>query len=103
MQQTRFQGDPLSFDIDNLYREGLPAPEGEWTGIPAFSFVGGNNDEANVPVAGLSEAATRVFQREGRKLAVYNLGDRVCLSNTEVASQKLGHLIPSPTKIQNEL
>ena len=74
MQQTRFQGVPLSFDIDNLYREGLPAPEGEWTGIPAFSFVGGNNDEANVPVAGLSEAATRVFQREGRKHAVYNLG-----------------------------
>ena len=74
MQQTRFQGVPLSFDIDNLYREGLPAPEGEWTGIPAFSFVGGNNDEANVPVAGLAEAATRVFQREGRKLAVYNLG-----------------------------
>lgn len=64
----------MTFDINNLYRDDLPAPEGKWPGIPPFSFVGGNNDEANVPVAGLSEAATRVFQREGRKLAVYNLG-----------------------------
>ena len=64
----------MAFIIDDLYRDGLPPSEGKWLGIPPFSFVGGNNDEANVPVAGLSEAATRVFQREGRKLAVYNLG-----------------------------
>ena len=65
---------PLSFDISNLYRQHLPPAEAPWTGIPEFSFVGGNNDEANVPVAGLAEAATRVLQREGRKLAIYNLG-----------------------------
>jgi len=64
----------VTFNINNLYRDDLPAPAGKWPGIPPFSFVGGNNDEANVPVAGLSEAATRVFQRGGRKLAVYNLG-----------------------------
>ena len=70
----KFQGAALTFEIAKLYREDLPPAEGPWSGIPEFSFVGGNNDEANVPVAGLSEAATRVLQREGRKLAVYNLG-----------------------------
>ena len=64
----------MSFEISELYRKDLPPAEAEWGGIPAFSFVGGNNDEENVPVAGLIEAVTRVLQREGRKLAVYNLG-----------------------------
>jgi 2-aminoadipate transaminase len=64
----------MNFEISELYRKDLPAAEDEWGGIPAFSFVGGNNDEENIPVAGLTEAVTRVLQREGRKLAVYNLG-----------------------------
>tara|TARA_B110000263_G_scaffold90868_1_gene79456 strand:+ start:552 stop:1754 length:1203 start_codon:yes stop_codon:yes gene_type:complete len=64
----------MSFEISELYRRDLPPAEAQWGGIPAFSFVGGNNDEENVPVAGLIEAVTRVLQREGRKLAVYNLG-----------------------------
>jgi len=64
----------MSFEISELYRKDLPPAETEWGGIPAFSFVGGSNDEENVPVAGLMEAVTRVLQREGRKLAVYNLG-----------------------------
>ena len=64
----------MSFEFSELYRQGLPPSEAKWAGIPEFSFVGGNNDEENVPVAGLTEAVTRVLQREGRKLAIYNLG-----------------------------
>ena len=74
MPLAKVWGRPLSFEIGNLYRQGLPPPEKPWSGIPEFSFVGGNNDEANVPVAGLTEAAARVLQREGRRLAIYNLG-----------------------------
>ena len=64
----------MGFEISELYRQDLPPAEATWGGIPSFSFVGGNNDEDNVPVAGLTEAVQRVLQREGRKLAVYNLG-----------------------------
>jgi 2-aminoadipate transaminase len=64
----------VGFEISELYRQDLPPAEATWGGIPSFSFVGGNNDEDNVPVAGLTEAVQRVLQREGRKLAVYNLG-----------------------------
>ena len=64
----------MGFEISELYRQDLPPAEAKWGGIPSFSFVGGNNDEDNVPVAGLTEAVQRVLQREGRKLAVYNLG-----------------------------
>ena len=74
MPLAKVWGRPLSFEIGNLYRQSLPPPEEPWSGIPEFSFVGGNNDEANVPVAGLTEAAARVLQREGRRLAIYNLG-----------------------------
>ena len=74
MPLAKVWGRPLSFEIGNLYRQDLPPPEKPWSGIPEFSFVGGNNDEANVPVAGLTEAAARVLQREGRRLAIYNLG-----------------------------
>jgi 2-aminoadipate transaminase len=61
-------------DYDRLFAAGLPAPSGPWKGFPPFNFVGGNNDPESVPVEGLAEAAERVIRREGRSLAIYNLG-----------------------------
>lgn len=56
------------------FRSGTPEPLARWEGNLPFSFVGGHNDAASVPFAGLAEAATTVMRREGRSLASYNLG-----------------------------
>ena len=47
----------MTFDMGSQFRTGLPPADKPWGGIPRFSFVGGNNDEANVPFGGLAEAA----------------------------------------------
>ena len=64
----------MTFDMGSQFRSGLPPADKPWGGIPRFSFVGGNNDEANVPFGGLAEAALSALSREGRTLALYNLG-----------------------------
>ncbi len=64
----------MTFDMGSQFRSGLPPADKPWGGIPRFSFVGGNNDEANVPFGGLAEAALSALTREGRTLALYNLG-----------------------------
>ena len=61
------------FDFSPLLPAGLPAPAARWTGLAKYSFVGGNNDPEQVPVAGLIDAATAVLQREGKTLATYGL------------------------------
>lgn len=62
-----------TLDYSSLLRTDLPAAAAPWSPLPRFHFVGGNNDEASVPVQGLIDAATRVLQREGRSLAKYGL------------------------------
>lgn len=62
-----------TLDYTALFRADLPPAALPWTGFPKYNFVGGHNDPASVPVAGLIEAATRVLQREGESLATYNL------------------------------
>ena len=62
-----------TFDFSPLLPAGLPAPAARWTGLAKYSFVGGNNDPEQVPVAGLIDAATAVLRREGRTLATYGL------------------------------
>jgi 2-aminoadipate transaminase len=61
------------FDFSPLLPAGLPAPAARWTGLAKYSFVGGNNDPEQVPVAGLIDAATAVLRREGKTLATYGL------------------------------
>ena len=61
------------FDFSPLLAAGLPPPSTKWTGLAKYSFVGGNNDPEQVPVAGLIDAATAVLRREGRTLATYGL------------------------------
>ncbi|MGZ5871980.1 MAG: aminotransferase-like domain-containing protein [Bradyrhizobium sp.] len=62
-----------TFDFTPLLPVGLPAPAAKWTGLAKFSFVGGNNDPEQVPVAGLIGAANAVLGREGKALATYGL------------------------------
>ncbi|MFO1320545.1 MAG: PLP-dependent aminotransferase family protein [Burkholderiales bacterium] len=62
-----------TLDYSALYRTDLPAAAGPWSPLPRFHFVGGNNDEASVPIDGLIDAATQVLRREGRSLAKYGL------------------------------
>jgi len=63
----------MSFDPTKLFAAGV-CPAERPQPSPRFSFVGGNNDADNVPVAGLAEAAVTVLGREGPSLATYGLG-----------------------------
>lgn len=58
---------------DRLAR-GVPAAAARFAGFPPFYFVGGNNDPLEIPRAALAVAAARVIEREGDRLAIYNLG-----------------------------
>jgi len=61
------------FDYAPLLPPGLPAAATKWTGLAKYSFVGGNNDAEQVPVADLKVAAEAVLTREGHTLATYGL------------------------------
>ncbi len=61
------------FDYAPLLPPGLPAAAAKWTGLAKYSFVGGNNDAEQVPVADLKAAAEAVLTREGHTLATYGL------------------------------
>jgi 2-aminoadipate transaminase len=61
------------FDYAPLLPAGLPAAAARWTGLARYSFVGGNNDAEQVPVADLKAAAEAVLTREGHTLATYGL------------------------------
>jgi 2-aminoadipate transaminase len=61
------------FDYAPLLPAGLPAAAARWTGLAKYSFVGGNNDAEQVPVADLKAAAEAVLTREGHTLATYGL------------------------------
>jgi len=63
----------MPFDFSPFLRADLPKPAAPWTGFPEYNFVGGNNDEASVPVAALREAADAVLAREGATLGTYSL------------------------------
>ena len=64
----------MTFDISASFRRGIPPADTKWESNLPYSFVGGHNDGASLPAGGLTEAASTVMQREGRKLASYNLG-----------------------------
>src|SRR6201996_1953243 len=62
-----------AFDFAPLLAPGLPPPAAKWNGLAKYSFVGGNNDPDQVPVAALIKAMSDVLAREGRDLATYGL------------------------------
>jgi 2-aminoadipate transaminase len=62
-----------TFDYGPLFRPGLPPPAAKWTGLARYNFIGGNNDAAELPLDGLIAASNAVLQREGHRLATYNL------------------------------
>lgn len=82
----------MSFDFAAAVRPDLPPPAGRWNGPPEFNFVGGNNDEASVPVDALREAADTVLAREGASLGTYFLhsGPLGYLPLREFLAGKLG-------------
>src|SRR5947209_13815770 len=63
-----------AFDFAPLLPAGLPPPAARWSGLAKYNFTGGNNDADEVPVDGLMAAADAAIKREGRNLAIYNLG-----------------------------
>lgn len=79
------------FDFAPLLPAGLPAPVARWSGLAKYSFVGGNNDPDQVPVADLKAAVEAVLAREGRSLATYGLahGPQGYLPLREFLSAKL--------------
>jgi 2-aminoadipate transaminase len=60
-------------DIVSRLAKGLPEPAAKFAGFPRFNFVGGHNDPALIPIAGLVDATAAVLRREGQRLAIYNL------------------------------
>jgi 2-aminoadipate transaminase len=62
------------FDFTKVFAAELPAPSGKWNGLAKYNFTGGNNDAPQIPLDDLVAAASNVLRREGRNLAVYNLG-----------------------------
>src|SRR6201996_5892988 len=64
-----------AFNFTPLLPAGVPAAAARWTGLAKYSFVGGNNDPAHVPLDGLIDAVNTVMRREGRTLATYGLAN----------------------------
>ncbi|HTW69750.1 MAG TPA: PLP-dependent aminotransferase family protein [Acetobacteraceae bacterium] len=63
-----------ALDYSKLYSADAQPPAPRWAPFPKYYFIGGNNDPEQIPIEGLIEAAASVLRREGRKLAIYNLG-----------------------------
>ena len=63
------------FVCESAFRPGAPEPVARFGGLPRYNFVFGHNDPAQVPAAGLAEAAAAVLRRTGDRLGMYYLGD----------------------------
>lgn len=60
--------------FERHYARNVPDPAPRFTGFPQYNFIGGHNDPTLIPIDGLSAAAAAVLQKDGDKLALYNLG-----------------------------
>ncbi|MCL2427671.1 MAG: PLP-dependent aminotransferase family protein [Alphaproteobacteria bacterium] len=52
----------------------VPDPSPRFAGFAKYNFIGGHNDQAKIPIEGLIDATASVLRRDGRTLALYNLG-----------------------------
>ena len=63
----------MAFDYSSFFRADIPPAAARWSGFPKYNFIGGHNDEDEVPVDFLAKAASDALLREGRTLATYRL------------------------------
>ncbi len=63
----------MAFDYTSSFRADIPPATAKWSGFPAYNFIGGHNDEDQMPVARLAKAASEALLSEGRTLATYRL------------------------------
>ena len=63
----------MAFDISSVLSSRATASGSQWSGYPPYHFVGGNIDEATVPVDGLAAAVEKVIRSEGHSLAKYGM------------------------------
>ena len=61
------------FDVKSFLHSDALGPAVEWKGYPKFNFIGGHNDNENIPVISLKESIDKVILREGKTLAKYGL------------------------------
>ena len=61
------------FDVKSFLHSDALGPAVEWNGYPKFNFIGGHNDNENIPIISLKESIDRVILREGKTLAKYGL------------------------------
>jgi 2-aminoadipate transaminase len=63
----------MSFDFSNVLSRRAASAGAQWKGYPPYHFVGGNIDEATVPVDELATALDKVFRAEGHSMAKYGM------------------------------
>ena len=70
----------------------LPAAKARENATTKYNFATGHNDPDAIPTDALAEAAAAVLRREGKSLALYNLGGSALgyRGLREVVAQKLG-------------
>ena len=80
-----------SLEYSNLFAKGLPPASGRWKGHPPFNFIGGHADPDLQPIEGFVESSARVFRKDGRGLATYNMdsGPQGYLPLREFVAEKL--------------
>lgn len=81
----------MTFDYSSSFRADIPPVAAKWSGFPKYNFVGGHNDEGQVPVALLAKAASDALLREGQTLATYRLqsGPQGYIGLREFVAKKL--------------
>ena len=63
----------MSFDFSHVLSKRATSTGAQWKGYPPYHFVGGNIDEATVPVDELATALDKVFRAEGHSMAKYGM------------------------------
>lgn len=63
----------MAFDYSSFLSSGAGNSAVQWNGFPPYHFVGGNIDEATVPVDELAVAVDKVIRDEGHALAKYGM------------------------------
>ena len=63
----------MNFDFSPVLSKRAASAGSQWKGYPPYHFVGGNIDEATVPVDELATALDKVFRAEGHSMAKYGM------------------------------
>ena len=81
--------------LSHLFKPDLPAAaQAPFKAFPRFNFVGGNNDQATVPVAQIADAAKNMVLAHGHTFATYNMqsGPQGFLPLREFITNQLGQM-----------